>query len=344
MAFIGASERGLYPAGIMQNLLTNGYQGKIYPVNPNRASVFNLPCYPSVKDLPERPDLALLTVPRTTVLPVLQECVACGIPAALVISVGFGESDQVGVELQAQLKQLVHDHPIRVIGPNCAGLASIPNSLTATRLSGRILKGPVAFASQSGALMMSLQGVFSDRNIGMSRLVSLGNQVDVSLAEMLGKLVDDPETGIITAFMEGLSHGPQLVQAFHKALIAGKPVILLKSGRTQRGMAAASTHTAALAGEDRVFQAICDQFGVILVDDITPLMDTAQLAAKFLSTPKNLGFISQSGGLGSLTADWIDTCRVSAPPIPNNLLSALRRLGTIPEYASIDEPRRRQGY
>ena len=338
IAFIGASERGLYPAGIMQNLIEKGYTGEVFPVNPKRESVFGLPCYPSVKSLPRRPDLALLTVPRNAVLPVLKECIECSVPAALIISAGFSESDQTGVSLQAEMTQLVHDQPIRVIGPNCAGLANLTDHLIATRLSGELISGPVSFASQSGALMMSLQGVFSDRNIGMAKIVSLGNQVDITLAEMLNELVDDPETKVITAFMEGLGHGEQLIHAFRKALIAGKPIILLKSGRTQRGMAAAATHTAALAGEDRVFQAICDQFGVILVDDIEPMMDTAQLAAHFATAPRNIGFISQSGGLGSLTADWIDKCHLSASPLPPALINALHQLGTIPEYAKLMNP------
>ena len=338
IAFIGASERGLYPSGIMQNLINAGYHGKIYPVNPNRTSVFGLPCFPSVLELPERPDLALLTIPRTAILQALRECIECHIPGAVIISAGFGESDQIGISLQAELKQIAHDYPIQLIGPNCAGLASLPDHFIATRLSGEIIYGPVAFASQSGALMMSLQGIFADRNIGLSRLVSLGNQVDVSLAEMLDVLTDDPETKVITAFMEGLSHGPQFIGAFRKALLAGKPIILLKSGRTQRGMAAASTHTAALAGEDRVFQAICNQFGVILVNDIEPMMDIAQLAALFKSVPKSIGFISQSGGLGSLTADWIEASKLNAPPLPQDLIKALHQLGTIPDYAKLMNP------
>lgn len=338
IAFIGASEDGLYPAGIMQNLIENQFPGKIYPVNPKRSSVFGLPCYSSIKDLPESPDLALLTIPRKAVLPVIIDCIEARIPAALIISAGFGESDKTGITLQADLKQIISEHSIRVIGPNCAGLASIPDSFIATRLSGEIVVGSVAFASQSGALMMSLQGVFSDRNIGISRLVSLGNQVDVCLAEILETLVDDPKTKVITTFMEGLSHGPQLIHAFRKALIFGKPVIMLKTGRTERGIAAAATHTAAMAGEDRIFKAICDQFGVILVADVEPLMDTAQLADKFKSIPGNIGFISQSGGMGSLTADMIETHNVFASPIPNDLEKALRQLGTIPDYARLLNP------
>ncbi len=341
IALIGASERGIYPAGILKNLLEQGYRGRVHPVNPQREQVFGLPCVPAVGDLDERPDLALLTVPRQAVIPVMQDCIQIGIPAAVVISAGFAEADQEGKDLQKQLAALVQAHPIRLVGPNCAGLASLPTGLVATRLFGELMPGPVAFVSQSGALMMSLQGVFADRRIGMSRMISLGNQADVSLAEMLRALADDPQTGVITVFMEGIQQGKTLVKGFKTALTAGKPVILLKTGRTQRGMAAAATHTAALAGEDRVFQAICDQYGVILVDDINPMMDCAQLAAAFggrIQPQMKIGFISQSGGMGSLTADWIDYTGLSAPPLSKNLENRLYQQGTLPDYAVLLNP------
>ena len=341
IAFIGASEKGLYPAGIMQNLIEYGYRHRIFPINPNRTNVFGILTHPSVLDLPERPDLALLTVPRQSVIPVTQQCIQKGIPAILVITAGFGESDQTGKQLQKELKKLLASSPTRMIGPNCAGLASITDGFVATRLNGRPFEGPVSFVSQSGALMMSLQGVFSDRRIGMSQLVSLGNQIDIHLAEMIIQLIENPDTRIISAFMEGLTQGKELVNAFRMGLQVGKPIILLKTGRTQLGMAAAATHTAALAGEDRIFQAICDQFGVIQVDDINPLMDTVQLATALGSVQKKdlqFAFISQSGGMGSLTADHIEYNNINAPPLTPSLVNQLHQLGTIPSYVTLLNP------
>jgi acyl-CoA synthetase (NDP forming) len=341
IAFVGASERGTYPAGIMENLIRNGFTDNLFPVNPKREQVFGLPAYPSVLDLPRKPDLALVTVPRSAVIPVIQDCIRMEIPGAVVISAGFAEGDAAGKALQKDLETLVNQHPIRMIGPNCAGLASLPTSLVATRLFADLIPGPVSFASQSGALMMSLQGVFADRRIGMSRMVSLGNQGDVTLAEMIQALVEDPRTDVITVFQEGVQNGKALVMGFRQALVAGKPIILLKTGRTERGMAAAATHTAALAGEDRVFKAICEQFGVILVEDINPMMATAQLAAAFgrtMAGPPRVGFISQSGGMGSLTADWIERTALSAPPLPETLIAKLFEMGTLPEYAVLLNP------
>ncbi len=341
IAFIGASEKGTYPAGIMQNLIRQGYRQRLFPVNPKRSQVFGIPAFPSVLNLPQKADLALVTVPRTAVIPVLQECIQAEIPGVVVISAGFAEGDAKGKALQADLEALVQRHSIRMIGPNCAGLASVPTNLVATRLFADLIPGPVSFVSQSGALMMSLQGVFADRRTGMSRMVSLGNQGDVTLVEMIQALTEDQETAVITVFQEGIQNGQDLVTGFKQALIAGKPIILLKTGRTERGMAAAATHTAALAGEDRVFEAICNQFGVILVEDINPMMDIAQLAAAFgkkLAGKPRVGFISQSGGMGSLTADWIEKTRISAPPLPQSLKAQLRSLGTIPDYAVLLNP------
>jgi acetate---CoA ligase (ADP-forming) len=341
VAFVGASERGTYPAGIMQNLIEHGYANHVYPVNPKRDQVFGIPCYPSLLNLPQKPDLALLTVPRSAVIPVIKDALQVGIPAGLIISAGFAEADEHGKTLQKQLKTLIKGTCLRLIGPNCAGLASLSSHFIATRLFGDLVQGPLSFVSQSGALMMSLQGLFSDRQIGMNHMVSLGNQVDVSQAEMLNCLAEDASTQVITTFMEGVRQGRQLSEAFKTALTHGKPIILLKSGRTARGRAAAATHTAALAGEDRIFKAICDQYGVILADDIDEMMNITELTAAFgkkLAQGQRIGFISQSGGMGSLTADWIEYTHLTAPPLSDTLRASLERLGTIPPYAVLLNP------
>ncbi len=341
IALVGASERGMYPAGILRNLLDYGYSGELYPVNPNRETVFGLRCYADVTQLPHRPDLVILTVPRETVLPVLRQCIAIKAPAALVITAGFAESDERGKSLQAELVGLLRGQPMRVIGPNSAGLADIPGRLIATRLPAEPRPGPVSFASQSGALMMALYGLFADRCIGMNRLISVGNQVDVTLAEALDYLVDDPNTEVIGAFVEGARDAPTFVKAWRRALIAGKPIVLIKSGRTASGRRAAATHTAALTGSSRVFEAACEQFGVILVDDIRAMMDITQVMAAFgrrLSGRGHVALVTQSGGLGSLTADLVEASALHAPPLSRRLIARLRDLSHIPQYGQLGNP------
>jgi len=171
IAIIGASERGMYPAGVLRNLLDYGFSGEIYPINPRRKTIFGLPAYPDVTQTPHRPDLAVLIVPRRTVPEVLEQCAVIGVPAAIIITAGFAEADAEGCALQNTIRQIIVEHDIAVVGPNCAGLADIPHRVVATLLPAPLQPGPVSFLSQSGALMMALYGLFVDRRIGMNRLI-----------------------------------------------------------------------------------------------------------------------------------------------------------------------------
>ena len=341
IALVGASEQGMYPAGILRNLLNYGFDGQLYPVNPRRDTVFGLPAYPDVTQTPQPPDLAVLTVPRRAVLPVLRQCVQAGVRAASVITAGFAEADEEGRRLQAEMAAFLHDKPLRVLGPNCAGNANIPGRVIAARLPAPPLPGPVSFVSQSGALMMALYGLFHDRRLGLDRLLSLGNQVDVSLADSLSYLACAPETTAIGAFVEGLDDGAAFVAALGDLLRAGKPLALVKSGRTAAGGQAAATHTAALTGSNRVFEAVCRQFGVALVDDVGDMVDTLQLFAAFgphLRGAQRLAIVTQSGGLGSLSADLAQTAGLDLPAYGETVQGRLRQLPFLLTFGDLGNP------
>lgn len=339
IAVVGASERGMYPAGILQNLLDNGYPGEIYPINPARTTVFGLPCYAELNAAPQRADLAIIVVPRRAVLPALGQCLELGVPAAVIITAGFAEADDEGRRLQADMSRLIKDSSLTVVGPNCAGLANIPGQVIATRLGPKGTPpprpGPVSFVSQSGALMMAVTGLFADRQIGMNRLLSLGNQVDVTLEEALDYLAADTETGVVGAFAEGVNDGRALVNALRRLLLAGRPLVMIKSGRTPAGQRAAATHTAALAGSDRVFEAVCRQWGVVRVDDVRELLDTIAVMAAFghrLDGAGRLAIVTQSGGLGSLSADLCELAGLQLPSLSERTQSALRAM---PPFAGL---------
>ncbi len=319
IAIVGASEEGMYPAGILKNLLSCGYAGRLFPVNPKRSEIFGLACYPTLAALPERPDLILVIVPRQAVLGVVEEAERLGVPAAVVISAGFAESDAEGKQLEAALRARLQESRIAVIGPNCAGFASLANAVIATRLSAPARAGGVGFVSASGALMMAMQGLFADAGLGLSRIVSLGNQVDVSLTDVLEFLVDDPQTQVIGAFIEGMDDGRRFARVAARAHAAGKPLVLLKSGRSQAGQAAAATHTAALATSQRVFEAVCRQAGAILVDDIAELTATLHACVAWrqrMPAGRRVALVTQSGGMGSLAADWASAEGLALPPLP----------------------------
>lgn len=341
VAIVGASEQGMYPAGILQSLQANGYLGEIYPVNPRRTQVFGLPCYPDLAHVPQPPDLAVITIPRGEVVPVLRQCLAVGVPAACVISAGFAEADEQGKALQREMADLAAGGSLAVIGPNCAGLAHVPSGLIATKLPVVPRSGGVSFVSQSGALMMALSGLFADLRVGMNLLVSLGNQADVTLADMLAYLADDPGTRVAAAFLEGVADGKAFVEGARRLLVAGKPLVLLKSGRTASGQKAAATHTAALAGSERVFTAICRQLGVILVDDVYELVHTAALLDRFgeaLVGPLRLAVVTQSGGLGSLTADLCEFEGLELPPLHPATQARLLEMPELMSFGTVSNP------
>jgi acyl-CoA synthetase (NDP forming) len=341
IAIVGASEKGLYPAGILQSLLEHRYPGTIYPVNPNRSTVFGLPAYPDITAIHGPIDLAILTVPRQAVQPVIQQCLQRGVKAAMIITAGFAEADEPGRQLQVELTRAIRGSELRLVGPNCAGLANIPAQVIAARLPAPPRPGNISFISQSGALMMAFYGLYHDRKIGMNRLISLGNQVDVSLAECLDCLVEHHGSHVITVFMEGLTDGRAFVAAAKRAIELGKPIVLLKSGRTQAGQRAAASHTAALSGSQRVFQAICRQFGVVLVDDLNEMVMTAQIFDYLRSKIHdrfNLALVTQSGGLGSLTADLCAEAGISLHPLSQGVRARLLDLPHLFHFGELDNP------
>lgn len=345
VALVGASERGLYPSGIIKNLLENGFSGKIFPVNPNRTQVFGLRSFPSLRQLPEPADLAVITIPRDAVVSALEDCIAIGIPAALIITAGFSELDEKGMELESQIKELITSGNIRIIGPNCAGLANISKRVILARLPGIPSSGTISLISQSGALMMALYGELCDIGAGMSKLVSVGNQVDLTLADVAEYLVEDLDTNIIGIFMEDIRKGDKWIWTASNALRKGKPIIVLKSGRTVEGQKAAASHTAAVAGSDKVFQAFCRQFGITLVGDVKEFIYTIQLFEHFISKFKDfnplypkIAVITQSGGLGSLTADLLAMSGVLMHSFSSKLQEELKKLGHIVSSKKVENP------
>lgn len=336
IAHIGASERGIYPAEIFKNLME--WEGTLYPVNPGRSEIFSVPAYPSVSELPEVPDIALITVQRDRVLPLVDECARLGVKGLVIISAGFAEADEHGRELQRQLSS--YSDRIRIIGPNCAGLASVSDGFILTRLFAAPRKGGVCFLSSSGALMMALFGSFAGRGIGLRRMASLGNQADVSMEEVMDYYLDDPDVSAVTAFIEGIGSGERFVAALKKAASKKTPVICIKSGKSDIGSRVAATHTASLASSGKVFESVCRQYGAILAESTDQMLDIALMAdAVGSASGGRIGVLSQSGGAASLLADLI-SCHpeLTLPELPEGCDRRLHELSGIPSYARLLNP------
>ena len=332
---IGASEAGTYPAGIFRSLMASNTE--LYAVNPNRAAVFGKPCFASVRDLPSKANLAVVTVPRERVRQALSDCVRSGIEAAAVITAGFGEAGAEGAALQRELEAFKED--ILVLGPNCAGFADIPGGVIATRFNAASRKGGLSFVSQSGALMMALHDSFAGKGIGLRRLVSVGNQVDLGFEEVLEHFAGDPGTKVCAAFLEGLRDGKGFARALEACLVAGKPVVLVKAGRTEVGKRLAATHTAAVAGEGRIFEAVCRQFGAVLVDDLDELIAVASLFERFRDDElSRVAYVTQSGGLGSLTGDLAKMAGIEPPAFSPAFETRLRERADVPSFQPVLNP------
>ena len=308
IAVVGATPRLQYGGRFLQAALRASERVKVYPVNPRYEELMGVKCYPTLKDLPESPDLVGVIVPYDRVMGVLEECANVEAGSAIVISAGFAER---GTEerggLQRQIRDFARQSGVRVCGPNCLGVVNLRSDIWATSssLEAQAMTGPIALVSQSGA---SAFGPFLsralDRGIGYSYVISTGNEADLGATDFIRYLLDDPGTRVIACFIEGFNDGRKFMEVARLARERGKPIVMIKVGRSAPGSRAARSHTAALTGSDSVHDAVFKQFGVIRVEDFDGLLEVAQLLA--CSPPpeaQGVSIVSHSGGVSSLVAD-----------------------------------------
>ena len=311
VAIIGASEdRGKFGGRILGNLMEHGFEGTILPVNPQRDSLHGLDCYASIEVLPEPADIAVLAIPNRLVLETLEACAARGVGGALVISMGFAEAGEAGRVMQDEITALSRRTGLRIWGPNCMGLIDPLQRLVLTSTytvhEQELVGGDCALISQSGALMAALFDRAVEFGLRFRFLGSTGNELDVDITELLEYFVEDSETRSIAIYLEGLKRPKALAGCLERAAELGKPVFILKASRTDAGAQAALSHTASLAGSDRVFEGFCAKHGVIRVDDPDQLL---LMPALFKHRPKNeaarIALVSGSGGACAIVADQI---------------------------------------
>ncbi len=304
VAVVGASRDPFKVGGsVVANLRSAGFRGRIIPVNSRADTVQGLPAVPSLLNVEGAVDLAVIAVPAASVLPVLKECVSKGIGGAVVISAGFRETGGDGVRREAELREWMRGQPIRVLGPNCLGWIRPARRLNVTFAPGMPEPGGIAFITHSGALAVAILDWARDRRVGFSLFASLGNQADVNESDLLEAMAADPETRVIACYLEGVADGRRFLGALGRAA-AVKPVVLLKAGRSPEGARAVSSHTGALAGSDRAFDAAARQAGALRVDTVEELFDVARaLASQPLPRGRRLVVVTNGGGLGIVAAD-----------------------------------------
>lgn len=309
IAVIGASRRaGSVGHAVMRNLIYGGYTGVIYAVNPKAKSILGFRCVPSIGAIDDEVDLAVVITPAETIEGVVAEGADHGIRSFLVISAGFKEIGGEGAEREKRLKKLARDRGLAIIGPNCLGIINTApevqmNASFATHMPQR---GPLGLISQSGALCTALLDYAKGRGIGFSRFVSFGNKVDVTEIDLLRTLARDPRTSVILMYIEDLSAGQDFVEACQQITHADKPkpIIVIKTGRTTEGAAAAASHTGSLAGSDEVYDAIFKQAGVIRVESVGELFDCAEaFIDPTLPAGRRTGIVTNAGGPGIMATD-----------------------------------------
>lgn len=319
VAVIGASDTESKIGGTpLYYLRSRGYAGRVIPINPKAPEIQGLPAYANIKDAPGPIDLAIIAVPASLAVQALQDCADAGVKGVVMFSSGFAEIGEEGAAAQSQMQDIARKSGLRLMGPNCLGFMNIEEKIFATFApvvkAGVAPKGRIGLVSQSGAFGGFAFSVARERGIGLSYWITTGNEADLGFAESVEWLATDPGTDVIVGYMEGCRDGDGLRRALDVCRKAGKPLVVCKVGKTEAGAKAAASHTAALAGEDAVFEGIFRQYNVLRADSIEECLDIAYAASiAGLPTGNRVGFYTVSGGAGVLMADTAEAHNLDVP-------------------------------
>lgn len=335
LAVIGASaEDGKIGNSVMKNLINGGYKGQIYPIHPKATEILGYKAYKSVKDVPDEIDTAVFAIPAKLVAAALTECGEKKIAGAVLIPSGFAETGEHA--MQEELVSIGRKYNIRMMGPNIYGFYYTPSNLCATFCTAYDVKGSAALSSQSGGIGMAIIGFSRSAKMGVSAIVGLGNKSDIDEDDLLLFFEQDPNTKVIAQHCEDLKDGRAFAEVARR-VSKKKPVIVLKAGRTSAGAKAASSHTGALAGNDKIYEDVFKQSGVIRARSLRELLDFAR-GVPVLPTPKgeNVVIITGAGGSGVLLSDACVDNNLKLMPMPEDLDTAFRKF--IPPFGAAGNP------
>ncbi len=338
VAVVGASaDRGKWGGSVLANLTGGGFPGALYPINPRAEAIMGLTAYASPDDLPETPDLVICALGGGAATPVVAACGRHGVPAAIVIAAGFAEAGGEGVALQDALARAADDGGVTLVGPNCMGVLATSAHLNAVGfVTLRPEPGPLSVISQSGNIGTQLLMTAERRCVGIEKFVSSGNQATTDANDFLEYLADDPKTGVIAMYLEGLADGRRFYE-LARATTPRKPVVVMRGGLSALGRKAASSHTGALAGSAEVFRAAVRQAGVILAADPDEALDVAALLAyQPLPAGDRVAVVTLGGGWGVLTADLLAAQDLALAELPPDVVAAVDEL--LPPFWSRGNP------
>ncbi len=341
VAVIGASDN---PARIggrpIYSMLKDNFQGKLFPVNPNRDIVQGLQAYPNIASVPVPVDSAVISVPENVALQVIKECAESGVKSAVVFTSGFAETGTAGLDAQQRIAKIASDSGMRILGPNCLGVFNLSagwfGTFANTLASKKIPNGPIGIVTQSGAYGGHLFTITQNRGVGTNYWVTTGNEVDIDVAEVIKFYASEPEIRVIISYAEGIKNGNRMREALQAARNAKKPVIFMKVGSTEAGARAAASHTASLAGEDAIYDGLFKQYGVYRAETTEEMADVAYACqfGRYPNGPK-IGLQTISGGIGVQMADAASKKGFDVAPLPKSTQEKIIKL--IP-FAGVNNP------
>ena len=343
IAVVGIGARPSGPARrIVANLLSLGFDGDLYPVNPKYDTILDLKCYSSLETIGAPVDLAIISVPAADVAEVLRRAAALGIKNYMILSSGFAEVGGEGHVLEGELKEIAKAHDLLIMGANCAGSINFHNrkhlSFTAVFEGDAFLAGPVAYIGQSGAMGPIFYSMAVKQGIGFSHIISSGNETTHGLTDFVEYLVDDPNTKVIVAYAEQLKNGRRLLELGRKAKAAGKHIVVFKSARASAGARAAISHTGSMAGNDAICSSLFRRTGIVKVRTLEELVAVCKLllAKRPLPAGRRTAILAISGGTAVIAADLVEESGFSVPRLHPDTRERLKEW--LPEFASFDNP------
>ncbi|MBN1287487.1 MAG: acetate--CoA ligase family protein [Anaerolineae bacterium] len=337
VAIVGASrDPDKLGHSLMKKLIQYNYRGQIYPINPKAEEVLGWKCYTSVTQAPDPLDLAVIIIPAPYVERVLVECIERKVSSIVIISGGFRETGPEGAKREQRLKEIIEANGVHVIGPNCVGLMDTHTPLNVTFLKDMPAPGEIGFLSHSGALCAAVINWARQAGVGFSRIVSLGNQVDVTQTDLLTTFVDDSNTRVITLYLEGVDDGPEFIEVA-RAMSLKRPILAIKAGTGEAGARAVSSHTGALAGQDAAYSAAFRRAGILRATTMEELFNWARaLAWQPLPKGNRVGVLTNAGGLGVMAADAIEAAGLKLAELTEETKAFLRE--RTPPAASVENP------
>jgi len=337
IAVVGASRHeGKIGHAILSNLIKSNFQGKIYPINPGEKEILGIPCYADLDRVPVEIDLAVIVIPARSVLDILEKCGKKGVCGVIIITAGFRETGHEGLMIEKKMLDLSKTHGMRILGPNCLGVIDTLVPMNSSFAAAMPRRGKIAFMSQSGALCTSILDIAIDQDVGFSRFISLGNKADLNEIDFLEAWSEDPESRVIMAYLESIADGGRFIDVARR-LTKKMPMVAIKSGTTDAGSKAVSSHTGSLAGSEKAYDTAFKQAGVIRADSIGDLFDfSVAIARQPLPHNDQVAIITNAGGPGIMTSDAIERMGLNLVALSKKTMDNLR--DKLPPAASVLNP------